>query len=96
MARLVWAPAALADVARLHDFLASKSPDAARRAAQAIRQGAQALAVHPEIGRPLEEMPPAFREWLVPFGDSAYVMLYRVEGNLVVVLAVRHGREAGY
>jgi len=95
VARLVWTRAALNDVERLHAFLAPMNPAAARRAAQAIRQGAQVLATHPQIGRPVDDMPPAFREWLVPFGDSAYVMLYRVEG-LVALLAVRHGREVGY
>ena len=54
------------------------------------------LATHPEIGRPVEEMPTEFREWFVRFGDSGYVTLYRYDGELVTILAVRHGREAGY
>ena len=57
----------------------------------------KALARHPEIGRPVEEMPAEFREWLVPFGDSGYVVLYRYDGALAAILAVRHhGKEAGY
>ena len=54
------------------------------------------LATHPEIGRPVEEMPSEFREWFVRFGDSGYVALYRYDGDLVAILAVRHGKEAGY
>ena len=54
------------------------------------------LAMHPEIGRPVEEMPPEFREWFVRFGDGGYVTLYRFDGELVAILAVRHGKEAGY
>ncbi len=84
------------DVARLHAFLARRNRDAARRAVGAIRHGVKALALHPEIGRPVEEMPPEFREWFIEFGDSAYVTLYRYEGDLVAILAVRHGKEAGY
>lgn len=84
------------DIARLHGFLAPKNPDAARRAVRAIRRGVKALASHPEIGRPIDEMPPEFREWFVQFGDSGYVALYRYDGELVAILAVRHGREAGY
>ena len=41
-------------------------------------------------------METAFREWLIPFGDSGYVVIYRLEGDLAVVLVVRHQREAGY
>lgn len=96
MPRLIWTPSALRDVERLHGFLAPRSRDAARRAAGAIRRGVNALAAHPEIGRPVEEMPPEFREWFVQFGDSGYVVLYRYDGELVAILAVRHGREAGY
>ena len=96
MPHLIWTPAALRDVARLHGFLAPKNRDAARRAARAIRQGVTKLAAYPEIGRPVDEMPPEFREWFVRFGDSGYVVLYRYDGHAVAILAVRHGQEAGY
>jgi plasmid stabilization system protein ParE len=96
MPRLRWSQPALRDVARLHDFLAPKNPAAAKRAIKAIRQGIKALGKHPEIGRPVEEMPPEFREWVIEFGQGAYVALYRYDGKEVVILAVRHGREAGY
>jgi plasmid stabilization system protein ParE len=84
------------DVARLHDFLAPKSRDFARRAIKAIRQGIKALGKHPEIGRPVEEMQPEFRECVIAFGRGAYVALYHYDGKEIVILAVRHGREAGY
>lgn len=96
MPRLRWSHAALLDVARLYEFLAPKSRDAARRAIQTIRQGVKALGTHPEIGRPVDELPPAFREWVIEFGEGAYIALYHYDGKQVVILAVRHGREAGY
>lgn len=96
MPRLRWSQPALLDVARLHDFLAPNSRDAAKRAVKAIRQGIKALAKHPQIGRPVEEMPSEFREWVIEFGRGAYVALYHYDGKQVVILAVRHGREAGY
>jgi plasmid stabilization system protein ParE len=86
----------LQDVARLHRFLAPNNPDAARRASRAIRQGVQVLRRYPEIGRPVEEMPAGFREWFIPFGNSSYTVLYRRDGEAVVLLAIRHSREAGY
>ena len=96
MARLVWTPSALRDIDRLHRFLAAKNRDAARRAVRAIRRGIAPLIAHPEIGRPVDDLPTEFREWVVPFGDSGYIALYRYDGEAIVILAVRHGREAGY
>jgi plasmid stabilization system protein ParE len=96
MPQLIWTPPALADVARLHSFLASKSPDAASRAVKAIRQDVRILGQRPEIGRPIEDLLPQFREWVIEFGQGAYVALYRYDGKQIVILAVRHGREAGY
>ncbi len=96
MPRLKWTPQSLRDVVRLHDFLVSKSRDAARRAIKAIRDGVKLLGNHPEIGRPIEDLPVEFREWVVEFGSGAYVILYRYVGDKVVILAIRHGREAGF
>jgi len=59
-------------------------------------RGVKALRTHPEIGLPVDEMPPEFREQFVRFGGSGYVVLYRYDGSQVAILAVRHGREAGY
>lgn len=96
MSRLIWSPSALRDVQRLYRFLEEKNRDAARRAVQAIRMSVQIIAEHPEVGRPADEMDPAFREWLIDFGNSGYVVLYHYDGNVAVIVAVRHQREAGY
>jgi plasmid stabilization system protein ParE len=93
--RLLWAPSAIRDLARLHGFLAPKNRVAAR-AIRSIRQGVRLLARHPEIGRPVEELPPEFHEWFIRFGDSGYVALYRYDGALITILSVRHAKEAGY
>jgi plasmid stabilization system protein ParE len=96
MPRLKWSQPALRDVARPHNFLAPKSRDAAKRAVKAIRQGVKMLGKHPEMGRPVEEMPLEFREWVIEFGHGAYIALYHFDGKEIIILAVRHGREAGY
>jgi plasmid stabilization system protein ParE len=96
MPRLKWSKPALDDIARLHEFLVDKSPDAAQRAIKAIRQGVKSLSKYPQMGRPVEEMLPAFREWVIEFGGGAYIALYHYDGREVVILAVRHGRECGY
>ena len=96
MPPLRWSPRALRDVTRLHDFLAEKSPEAALRAVGAIRQSVKLLGQHPAIGRPVEELPVEFREWIIEFGSGAYIAIYRFDGKEIVILAVRHSREAGY
>ncbi len=96
MAGLVWTPEALRDVQRLYRFLAPKNLTAASRAVRAIRGGMATVAAHPASGRPVPDMDPAFREWLIPFGDSGYVVLYRIHDGQPVILAVRHQKEAGY
>ncbi len=95
MARLIWSPAALVDVKRLYDFLKPKNMDAAKRAVKAIRQGVNVLQEQPGVGRPVEEMDDEFRDWLIDFGDSGYVVRYRVDHQAVTVLAVRHQKEVG-
>jgi plasmid stabilization system protein ParE len=96
MSRLKWSRAARLDVIRLYKFLAPKDHDAAVRAVRTIHDGVRALGKHPAIGRPAEEMSPEFREWIIEFGQGAYIVLYHFDGKEAVVLAVRHGREAGY
>ena len=97
MPSLIWAPSAAADVQRLYRFLRPKNPDAARRAVQAIRRGVKVLTLQAQIGRSIEDMPDEYREWLIDFGDSGYIVaLYRYDGRMAVILAVRHQKEAGY
>jgi plasmid stabilization system protein ParE len=96
MPRLIWSRSALGDVDRLHHFLAPKNPVAAARAVKAIRQGVTLLSSHPQAGRAVDDMEPGFREWPIGFGDSGYIVLYRYDGDDLVLLAIRHAREAGY
>jgi plasmid stabilization system protein ParE len=95
MPHLNWSPPALLDIQRLYRFLAPKNPDAAKRAVKAIRQGVRVLALQSGLGRHIEDMPEAYREWLIDFGGSGYVARYCIDGDSVTVLAVWHQKEAG-
>ena len=96
MPRLIWSAPALRDVQRLYRFLAEKNIDAAKRAVKSIRDGVKVIALQPGIGRPAQDMEPDYREWMIDFGNSGYVALYRYDGETAVILAVRHQRELGY
>ncbi|GLS23194.1 hypothetical protein GCM10007874_62140 [Labrys miyagiensis] len=96
MPHLVWSPRALSEVSRLHRFLASKNPNAAKRAVAAIRQGVRLLSEQPEIGRLIDDHPVEIREWPIGFGAWGYIVRYRYAQQSIVILAVRAGREAGF
>lgn len=96
MPRLIWTRTAQQAITCLHRFLADQDAAAARRAIQSIRAGVNVLVRQPRLGRPVDDLDPAFREWLIDFGDSGYVVLYRVDDDAVTILTIRHQREAGY
>jgi plasmid stabilization system protein ParE len=96
MSRLIWSRPALLDVQRLFRFLAPKNPDAAKRAVKAVRQALKVLEQQPGVGRPIEDMPDDFREWIIDFGDSGYIARYRIGMDAVTILAVRHQKEVGF
>lgn len=84
------------DLQRLRELLRPKNSAAARRAGDAIRNSIRLLGQQPHIGRPVEDMSIEYREWLIDFGDSGYVALYRIDQGEIVILAARHQREVGY
>lgn len=91
-----YAPGAIRDLQRLRDFLRPKSLAAAERAGKVIINGAQILGHQPYLGRLIDGMPDGYREWLIDFGDSGYVASYRIDSDVVTILAVHHQNEAGY
>ena len=95
MATVSYAPRALADLERLCDFLAESDPHAAVRTIDLIVDAVAILEQHPLMGRPAEA---DLRELVISRGKSGYLALYRYDGerDRVLVLAIRHQREAGY
>lgn len=96
MSRLIWSRQALLDVQRLYRFLAVKNIDAAKRAVKAVRQGVVVLERQAGLGRPIENMPDEFRDWVIDFGDSGYVARYRIKTETIMILAVRHQKEVDF
>lgn len=88
---LIWTPAVRADLIRLRGFIDPHNPEAARRAAEAIKEGAKLLIAHPAIGKRVAERQD--RELLIPFGHRGYVLRYRLEDQTVFVLRIWHSLE---
>ncbi|MCF6186485.1 MAG: type II toxin-antitoxin system RelE/ParE family toxin [Desulfobulbaceae bacterium] len=96
MSPVKFSSGALSDLARLQAFLKEKNPIASQKAAATIIQAIRILEHHPQIGRPVDDLDPVFRELAIGFGHYGYVALYRLESDAVVVVAIRHQLEAGY
>jgi addiction module RelE/StbE family toxin len=95
LAQIIYLPQALSDLQRLTDFLVETEPSAASKTSDLISGAISILEHHPLIGRPAEE---GLRELVISRGRSGYLALYRHRPELdsVLVLAIRHQREAGY
>ena len=84
---------AIADLKRLHDFLATQNPDVARRAISVIRDALMKVAVMPERFRPVEGKV-YHREAIIDFGSSGYIALFRHLPNGDITIArINHQKE---
>ena len=87
---------ALDYVERLVEFLLSQDADAALATGEIIQDGIMLLARHPEVGHPTAEK--NIRELVISRGNTGYIALYEYieTRDTVVILGLRHQREAGY
>jgi Plasmid stabilization system protein len=93
VAEVVYSKRALADLERIFEFLAETDPASATAAVTLILEGINILERHPLIGRPAEQ---GLYELVISRGRSGYVVLYEEVVDTVLVLTLRHQREAGY
>ena len=87
-----WLPASLQDIERLYEFLIEKDPIAATRAIELILSGSRKLKDMPELGKPMND-DTGRRELYLPFGSGAFVLRYKLDGKIVVIIRVWHSRE---
>jgi plasmid stabilization system protein ParE len=90
MAQISYSRNAITSLERLHRFLVEKNPDAAAHAINTIVDRLASLEEFPRLG-PVDQDRPDLRQLFIPFGAR-----YRISGDTVIVLAIRHMREAGY
>jgi plasmid stabilization system protein ParE len=95
VARVEVAERALADLERLFDFIAEEDPARARKQVLSVHRAFELLAEHPLLGREAEE---GRRELILSRGRYGYIAKCRwlPAEDTVLILAVRHQREAGY
>ncbi len=90
-----WLIPAVHDLQRLRQFILPHNKEAAQRAVKVIRAAVAALAANPRIGKPVEGVL-EYRDIVIPFGAAGYLLRYRIHGDVVYIVAVRHCKEAGY
>jgi len=56
---------------------------------------AAVLAANPRFSMMARETPD-FRDVVIPFGRRNYVLRYRIDGDDIVIVALRHVREVGF
>jgi len=89
VAAVGWTRRALNDLREISGFIARDSPQAADALVDRIFQTTDRLASFPESGRLVPELPDlGYRELLV----GNYRVQYRIEGNIVWIATVVHGR----
>ena len=95
MAQISYSSQALADLERISDFLSGEGVGAPLEALELIDDAVNILARHPFIGRQAES---GLRELVISQGATGYIALYSYEPDhdAILVLAIRHQREAGY
>jgi plasmid stabilization system protein ParE len=70
-----------------------ESPRSAERVRASTIEALESLNQMPNRGRPASEED--FRELVVRFGRTGYVIRYRVRDDVVDVTRIKHSREAG-
>jgi toxin ParE1/3/4 len=87
--RIDWRPAAARDVASLREYIDEQSPAGAEATVRRIFMSAESLMQFPRRGRSGQLA--GTRELVVP--GSPYVVIYRVDGDVIVILRVIHGAQ---
>ena len=84
--RVIWSIPALQDIGRIYDYVAGFNPIAAAELARQLKHAGETLRNFSGRGKPIGKMR---RELLVIW---PYVIRYRVRGQVVEIMRIRHGR----
>lgn len=87
MAKLVFLPAAEADIERIEDFIAADDPAAAVAFTDRIEQKCLAVAEYPHMGMPRPELGADLRYFPV----GRYLVFYRPTEDQIEIVRVLHG-----
>jgi plasmid stabilization system protein ParE len=93
--RIEWLIPAIRDLQRLRNFILPHNTEAARRAVSLIKTVVTTLEANPHSGKPSEDMTD-YRDIVIPFGSAGYVLRYRIQKDVLFIVAIKHCKEAGF
>jgi addiction module RelE/StbE family toxin len=88
---IVWSPLARTRLREIRAYVARDKPEAAERLAIRIVAMVETLRNHPHLGRVGAEA--GTRELVI--GNTPYIILYRVQGQRVIISTIWHGAQRG-
>ena len=91
-AKLEWSSSGKRSIQRIYRYLAQYSRAQASHIVRKIRQSMARIQDYPQIGRTVDGMSLEYREYIV----SGYLILYRYDGDRVLILGIRSQRETSY
>lgn len=86
--RIGWLGSAILDLQRFRDFIQPHNKEATQRAVRIIRAAVAHIAANPRIGKPVDDLPD-YHDIVVPFGSSGYLLRYRIQGETIIIIALR-------
>ena len=93
MPSIKYSAQAIADLKRLHDFLATQDKDVAKRAVSVIRDALQKIAIMPERFRPVESKM-YHREAIIDFGSSGYIARFgHLPNGDITIAGIKHQKK---
>jgi toxin ParE1/3/4 len=86
LSQVIWTETALDHLEAIQTYIAESNPEAAQRVAARLVEAGNSLTDHPHRGRPVPRT--TMRELIT--APYPYIIRYRVAGNQVFILRVRH------
>ena len=95
MFKILWLDSAVNDLVRLRAFIAEVNPNAASKAANAIKEATDNLQEFPLLGKPVEELED-FYDLFIEFGASGYHLRYKLFNEKIYIIHIKHSRELDF
>ena len=94
MPQIIYTEAFISDFERLYLFLNKENPRAAQKLAAVLEERLEILATIPKAFAFFGE----FRVYMLEFGSAGYAILYdySVETDQIIMLRIKHQKEAGF
>lgn len=92
--RIEWLPGAILDLQRLRELCIPSISRPPIKAVTAIKAAVNLLTPH-HYGKPVDDLPD-FYDVIIPFGSAGYILRYRIETDIIFIVALKHKKEVDF